>query len=385
MSISAPGKVILFGEHSVVYGFSALATSLDAFTTLNFRQIHSHEFPDLVFTICFKDFSEKSIRLNAAHLDLNLRVDDISFDLRDFFLTKSRSLLLQLEYPTEVVPSVAVVLLSWYLLRVKYHEYKTAVFHHELTFSSTLPMCSGLGSSAAYCTVVAAFFLYVYGLVSSSNPSDDDLICIQSFAHELEKVMHDSPSGVDTAISTSGGMVLFKKSTIDEETFIRPLKIRLPHCNIPKLIVIDTKMPRSTADIVKSVRQLYESQPDLCRHIFKEIEGICEKAVDIFSAPVNSASWNQLSKLFGQNHQALCKLGVSNWLLDEIVRRLENIGIGAKLTGAGRGGCVIALPCSNGDSVCALEKIRSLFKDLDIFIFEVAFCVPGVRIQPPSD
>ncbi|KAL5111873.1 putative mevalonate kinase [Taenia crassiceps] len=233
--------------------------------------------------------------------------------------------------------SVPVCLVSKYSIR------RTASLSCDITLTSTLPINAGLGSSAAFCSVVAAFFLHLHGCITSPNLTEDDLSLVHSFANELEKIMHASPSGIDTLISTSGGMICFTKNTTDGSTFIRSLATPLLRDNLPKLLIINTNIPRSTADVVNSVQKFRECT-------------ICKKAESIFSSPFDEDSLNVLCKLFLQNHDALCELGVSNAALDEIVRRLRTIGFGAKLTGAGRGGCAIALPCKSVDSRDAVDR-----------------------------
>lgn len=381
VSISAPGKVILFGEHAVVYGCPALATSIDASTTLEFHRIISSDDSGVVFNLNFSNFIDRSICLKTSDFVFDFPSNGFGSNVHSFFLTKSQNMLSKLDVPSQIVQSVAVILFSCHILQSRYHVRRTDDLPCDIKLTSTLPINAGLGSSAAYCTVVAAFFLYLHGCIHGPNLTEDDLFLVQSFANELEKIMHASPSGVDTSISASGGMVCFKKNTTDGSTFIRPLPITLMHDNLPKLLIINTNTPRSTADVVNSVQRFRDCEPELCNQIFENISAICKKAEGVFSSPLDEDSWNVLCKLFLQNHDALCKLGVSNETLDEIVRRLRTVGFGAKLTGAGRGGCAIALPCKTADSRNAVDTVRSLLQDLNVTVFETTFCAPGIRMQ----
>ncbi|KAL5966399.1 Mevalonate kinase [Taenia solium] len=381
VSISAPGKVILFGEHAVVYGCPALATSIDASTTLKFHRIIPSDDSDLAFNLNFANYIDRSISLKISDFVFDFPPKCIGSDIHSFFLTKSQNMLSKLDVPSQIVQSVAVILFSCHLLQSRHHVRRIAGLPCDITLTSTLPISAGLGSSAAYCSVVAALFLYLHGCITGPNLTEDDLFLVRSFANELEKIMHASPSGVDTSISTSGGMVWFKKNTTDGSTFIRSLSTSLLSDNLPKLLIINTNTPRSTADVVNSVQKFRECKPELCNQIFENISAICKKAEDVFSSPLDKDSLNILPMLFLQNHDALCKLGVSNEALDEIVRRLRSIGFGAKLTGAGRGGCVIALPCKTADSSDAVDRVRNLLQDLNVTVFETTFCAPGIRMQ----
>ncbi|CDS40061.1 Mevalonate galactokinase [Echinococcus multilocularis] len=381
VSISAPGKVILFGEHAVVYGCPALVASIDASTTLKFHRIIPCDDTDIAFRLNFINFIDRSIFLKAGDLAVDFSPNGVSSDMHNFFLIKSQTLLSKLNVPNQIIQSVAVILLSYHILKSKYHVRRIANLPWDITLTSTLPINAGLGSSAAYCSVVATFFLYLYGRIAGPDLTEAELLLIQSFANDLEKIMHASPSGVDTAISTSGGMILFKKDATDGSTLIQPLSLPMLRDNLPKLLIINTNTPRSTADVVDSVRKFRECEPELCNQIFKDISAICEKAEGMFSSPLEGDSLDVLCKLFLQNHNALCKLGVSNEVLDEIVRRLRTIGFGAKLTGAGRGGCAIALPFGTMDSRDAVDRVRNLLQDLNVTVFEATFCAPGIRME----
>ncbi|VDM15934.1 unnamed protein product [Hydatigera taeniaeformis] len=380
VSISASGKVILFGEHAVVYGYPALALSIDASTTLKFRRIIPSDGSDIAFNLNFIGVFDRSICLKNSDFVFDLPSDSEGSDMHSFFLTKSQNLLSQVDGSRHIVQSVAVILFSYHLLHSKYRV-RTASPPCDITISSTLPINAGLGSSAAYCSVVAAFFLYLHGCITGPNIADGDLSLVRSLANELEKIMHSSPSGVDTAISISGGMVWFQKDIHDGFTSIRPLPLSLRPTNLLKLLIINTNTPRLTADVVNSVQEFRECNPGLCDQIFENISVICKEAGAIFSAPLDDDSLNVLCKLFVQNHDALCKLGVSNEVLDEIVKRLKTIGFGAKLTGAGRGGCAIALPSKTADSRNAVDRVKNLLQDMNVTVFETTFCAPGMRIQ----
>lgn len=375
MLITAPGKVILFGEHAVVYGCPALTAAIDSRTTLNFYRISEKNSSDFLFKIYFQNFTNEPFILSSSDLVEHIPIGKFDSEGRAYFASLSEQLLIEKNMPVSLKTSVAVILFSYSLMRQAMRIRKLKC-PFELNISSTLPINAGLGSSGAYCSVIAAFFLYIGGEISDSKFSSSDLLRIQSFAHELEKFMHKSPSGVDTAISGSGGLIKFQ--LFENKSNIHEIDVLNRDC-LPKLIVINTNTPRSTAAVVESVRVFRQSNPDIVDSVFNSIETICNEGTAVFSEYGNDSS-SQLSALFSLNHRQLCRLGVSNELLDEIVQRLEALGFGAKLTGAGRGGCVIALPSKESDIVDSLQVVKNALIDLNVSVFETTLCASGIKI-----
>ncbi|VDN99992.1 unnamed protein product [Rodentolepis nana] len=375
MSISSPGKVILFGEHTVVYGCPALAAAIDSRISLKFHRISPSIRNGLLLKINFKDFTNEPLVILHSNLIVDIPRDKGDADIREYFLTLSEKLLVEQKMAKSLINSLAVFLFSFFLMR-KVKEAWNLALPYEVTCSSSLPINAGLGSSGAFCSVVAAFFLHLGGEITVSTLSDSDHLRIQSFAHELEKFMHNSPSGIDTAISVSGGLLKFHR--LNDKITLRQIDVVNPEC-LPKLIVINTGVPRSTATVVDSVRAFRQENPAVFDSVFETVQSICEVGTKILSNSLDSTSLVHLSSLFSMNHRELCRLGVSNSLLDEIVRRMEVLGFHAKLTGAGRGGCVIAIKCKELDTEDSLKVVRNTLKDLNVTVFETSLCAPGIK------
>lgn len=359
----------------MVYGCPAIATSIDASTSLSFYQ-KSHMAYDIEIR-----FSEKNnaICLNKELISSLSGLESYS-SLSAECLDISRRLVGKDEHHTTIVDSLAVFLLMWHLVDSEDTNFDKHSFSFSVEISSNLPIGVGLGSSAAYCSVVAAFFLVVYGLIPYSEISPDNLKLIQSKAHEGEKILHSSPSGLDTAISTFGGLVLFRKDQSLNTISINQLNLNPCVYKPLKMLIINTHIPRSTADVVDAVRRFNDVNPEMCRSVFAEIRSICDAAVEICSRPLTDKSFDILCRLLDRNQISLKNLGVSHEKLDEIVRRLHSLGISSKLTGAGRGGCVIALVKT--DSFCqTFEKVNKILENLKVTVIECAFCVPGVNIE----
>nr|CDS27076.1 Mevalonate galactokinase [Hymenolepis microstoma] len=377
MSITAPGKVILFGEHTVVYGCPALATAIDSRTSLTFHRISPNFRNDLLLKINFRDFTNEPLVLLHSNIIKDIPPEKEDADMRTYFLALSEKLLIEQRMTKSLINSLAVFLFSFFLMK-KMKEVWNFTYPYEVTCSSSLPINAGLGSSGAFCSVVAAFFLYLGGELVDSALSASDRLRVQSFAHELEKFMHNSPSGIDTAISVSGGLLKFHR--FDDKFNLREIEVFNPEC-LPNLIVINTGIPRSTATVVESVRAFRQEKSGIFDSVFESVQSICEVGTKTLSNPLDNTSLVILSSLFSSNHRELCRLGVSNALLDEIVRRMEVLGFGAKLTGAGRGGCVIAIKSRELDTADSVKVVRNALKDLNVTVFETSLCAPGIKLN----
>ena len=260
---SAPGKIIISGEHAVVHGKPAIAGAISSrvYTTLE----------------------EGEGILSIPQLNIDSPLDSegsiFAFFRRGFELLKKKPLTIKID--------------------------------------CDFPIGAGLGSSAA----MACSFL---------KALEPDLTNerIQQLAHEMEKIVHGNPSGVDTAISTNGGLIRFQSGEI------MPLPVR----NLP-ILVGYTRMPGNTKKTVSKVQKLLEEKPET-KKILDNIEDItlrCEEAI-------LRGNQSLLGELLTENHELLRELGVSTPELDRLVKVALKAGaLGAKLTGGGGGGCIIAL------------------------------------------
>lgn len=199
----------------------------------------------------------------------------------------------------------------------------------DIVVNSPVPVGAGLGSSAAVVTATAAAVGALFGLALSKED-------IFQVAFEAEKVVHGTPSGVDPAISTFGGTLLFQM-----DTGFKPLDIKT---DIP-LIIGDTGVERSTRIQVEKVKRNVESFPRIVEPIMKSAREIVLRAVDA----LKEDDFETLGALMNMNHALLYALGVSDESLEWLINAARKAGsLGAKLTGAGGGGCMIALSRDDG-------------------------------------
>ena len=278
---SAPGKVILFGEHAVVYGHPAIAVPV-------------------------LDVQAKAIiQPRIGGEGITLIAPDISLHnvLKDLPLDDAIALAIHLALKKLGVSQMPAC---------------------TLMVSSTIPLAAGLGSGAA---VSVAIIRAVSGFLGHPLPDK----AINQIAFEVEKLHHGTPSGIDNTVVTYRQPVYFVKGQP-----IRMLEIKLPFM----LVIGDTGVKCPTSVTVGDVRKAYEANSGLYQTYFDTCSRIAEKAVYSIGDKRNAA----LGPLMNDNHLVLQQMGVSSPELDTLVEAARGAGaLGAKLSGSGRGGNMIAL------------------------------------------
>ena len=277
---SAPGKIILFGEHAVVYGRPALAIPV--------TQVHA----DVDIT----ESSRPGIWIDALDVDLHAELNTLPSDH----------------------PIASVIHNFLFLWRV------SPFPNLEIKISSTIPVASGLGSGAsvtvALTRALAAHF---------SHPITDEQV--NAFAYEIEKIHHGTPSGIDNTVITYAKPVYFIKGN-PIETFSVGKSF--------SLVIADTGIRALTKESVGDVRKLWESDKPNWESVFDEVGEIARDA----RAAIENGKANNLGELMNQNHALLQKMTVSSRELDHLVTTARSAGAsGAKMSGGGRGGNMIAL------------------------------------------
>ena len=311
---SAPGKIIHFGEHAVVSGVTALGGAIDLRA-----KVTVHDQPGSVL-ITAKELTLRGFSLdlasgrvtstNAAHEARYISAVLREFDVRDM----------------------------------------------QVCIESSLPMASGLGSSAAI--VVAAVAAISEHLGQRLSRKE-----IAAISHRLEKkVQQGLGSPMDTALATYGGYLQITRETAPLD--LPPLE----------MVVGYTKMPHDTKSEVEKVQDLKKRYFDVVDPIFQAIGAISKQAVSL----IREQNTAELGCLMNVNHGLLEALGVSSRELDELVYAARGAGgaFGAKLTGAGGGGCMIALPGPTGTDalMVALRQARGV-------PFKVVTGCEGVRLE----
>jgi len=286
---SAPAKVILLGEHFVVHGAPAVVLAIDkrATATADFRTdgkifIRSRGMKSSGYFVGDRFYVEEGAK------EARSRLEPIHAIARSLLNRSGKNLGLNVEV------------------------------------DSSIPVAAGLGSSAA----VAVASTAALDRILETELSREEIF---ETAFNAEKIVHGTPSGVDPAIATYGGVIRYVKGEK-----IEPLDVRV---DLP-LVVGDTKKERSTGEMVAHVNDLRRRYPS----VFRSLTEACGKIVANSIEALRSGDFKTLGEMMDMNHALLYAVGVSCEPLEKLVYAARRAGaLGAKLTGAGGGGCMIAL------------------------------------------
>ncbi len=281
------GKLILFGEHAVVHGAPAVVTGLK-------RGAHARA----------RVLASRTARLT----------------LHD--ATRSPSApLLSVERGQEEQP----LALAWGHILREFPE----VSGVEVDVQLDLPAGAGLGSSAALAVASARALA---SLVDGAPWRPDDPRVWRA-VEASEGVFHGRASGIDQAAALDGTMCRFQRRD-------GQLERQALHAPGLHLAICQASPGASTAAMVSGVAARYEAQPQLMGQLFGLVGGLVEAAIEA----IQRRDWATIGALMDLNHGALVAMGVSSEPLDAACHVARQAGaLGAKLTGAGGGGCVVAV------------------------------------------
>jgi len=296
---SAPGKIILFGEHFVVYGMKAVLCSIDK------RITATSQFID-----------EKMIRIRSS-----LGESEISTDSLDNLEKVQQKFMKPFFYVAQKA--------------IKENSAKNGI---EIVLESEIPPGVGLGSSSAACVAVTAS---VNGLFCKLSKDDVVKIAIQA-----ERTIFEQNSGADSSVSTFGGLVSY-----DVKDGFADIASR----NDLSFIISNSAQVHNTQDIVRQVRNFKEKNENLFNELCREETDIVDNAI----SSLKKNNLNELGSLMLKNHDLLKQIGVSTEKIDLLVQEARKTSYGAKITGAGGGGCVISL-VDNSNSENTLNNLRKI-------------------------
>jgi len=282
-SATSPGKIILFGEHAVVYGEPSIAIPV---------------FPTQAKAIVSARIQGKpgEIWIEAPDISLSSSIDqlEISHPLR------SAIQLVIGDTNLDLVPSC------------------------NIQVTSEIPPASGMGSSAAISiSIIRAFSAFLGIRLNNEQVSD--------LAFEVEKIHHGTPSGIDNTVIAYQKPVYYRKGTPFEFLEIGEKF---------SVLIVDSGMPGNTREAVEGVRVRWQKEPDRYNQIFSRVGEITQEAKRI----IETGNPDHLGVLMNENHELLQESGVSTPEIDKLVLEAINAGaLGAKLSGGGLGGHIIAL------------------------------------------
>lgn len=279
------GKVILFGEHFVVYGLPSIASAVSSKTTAT-----------------VEGFSGSGYKL------IDNRPETPGYKKEKFGQ--------QLESLNRIFQFMGIDLK------------KNPV---KINLDGDLVAASGIGASAASCVAIARALSKYFNLGLSDEK-------INEIAYEGEKGYHGTPSGIDNTAATYGGLIWFKKGN---PPLMELIKIEKP----VEIIMADTGMAADTAKVVAEVKERKEKNPAKYEKIFRQAEGLVSKA----RKALETYDLKTFGMLMDENHRLLQQIEVSCKELDFLVDLARKNGaIGAKMTGTGKGGNMVALTPGKG-------------------------------------
>ncbi len=293
---SAFGKIILFGEHAVVYNRPALAVPVN----------------QVQVDVEILDSDSAGIWIHAPIINLHAELSALPSDH----------------------PIGSVILQVFQSLKL------SSAPSIQINISSTIPVASGLGSGAA---VSVALIRALSAYLNHPLPNEK----INQMVFESEKLHHGTPSGIDNTVITFNKPVYFiKDKPIETFTVGKPFTI----------VIADTGISAPTKESVGDVRKLWQKDKNKFESIFDEIGQISL----ISRRAIESGKPELLGELMNQNHELLQQLTVSSTELDKLVLSARSAGaLGAKLSGGGRGGNMIALVNQAEASQVAESLIKS--------------------------
>ena len=279
-SASAPGKVILFGEHFVVYGIKAILASIDKRVTVTSETSDDDK-------IIVKS------SLGTAVIDSEKSLKEVKSSFKPFvYLAKKL---------------------------MEENDYKGGI---TVLINSDIPSGVGLGSSSACCVAAAGSIAGLFGEYSRDQ--------ILKLAIEAEKTIFKETSGADTTVCTYGGIIEYDKQSGFKKIETKPEFY---------LVIANSKQTHSTNKVVSKVNRLKKENEKL-------FSLLCDKETSLIESVDEYLKNNDLKELgesMTENQDYLEQIGVSNDKLNSMIKIAQQSSYGAKLTGAGGGGCIIAL------------------------------------------
>ncbi len=297
---SAPAKIILFGEHFVVHGTKAILAAIDKRVTVT-----------TIFT------ENKTIKINSELGTIEVPIlsshEDVKNEFKPFVYLANKII--------NSEPNVTGL---------------------EITIDSDIPIGVGLGSSSACCVAAAASISELFNKLSSEE--------ILNLSIEAEKTIFPNTSGADCTVCTYGGMIEY-----DQSSGTRKIESTFQI----NLVIANSMIPHSTKSSVERVSKFKENDEERFSQLCDLENGLID---EVITAMKNNDS-TTLGLKMSENQKYLEEIQISNDTLRNMINSLNQISLGSKITGAGDGGCIIALvQDDNMDKVPAL-----LGKDKECF------------------
>nr|QFU80953.1 MevK [Eotetranychus kankitus] len=345
LTVTAPGKVILFGEHAVCFGKEAIATAIDRKTTVEIDcQSESDcvclNLIDLVYHVKWPLQQLSKIKLESLidsvegdgdgdNQKIGYYNDEIGKLLHEIVLTgincaNNGDIKNDIASKNDVILSAIESCKSFlflYLSMASSYLEAGKLIPMAVSLSSNITVGSGLGSSSAFSVSLSGALLKCF---KGSQP-DNELI--NKWAFQSERQFHGKPSGIDNNIAVAGGTLMFKDNSIFYANSMR----------LTKIVLVDTKVKRNTKTLVSKTISRRQMFPETINNVMDAIGDISRKAWKY----LNGDDSFDFKTMVEMNQCLLNCLGAGHSAIDQVLAIAKKHGFQGKLTGAGGGGTVI--------------------------------------------
>ncbi len=306
MIASAPAKVILFGEHAVVYGEPAIAVAINLRTYVDIQKGNEYRVNGYPMNKKHHSYIKNAIELVWDGVPLNIRT------------------------------------------------------------KSDVPSASGMGSSASITIATLA------ALMAMQQNVEEETLAKMGF--EVEYKTQGRASPIDTSTVTHGHGILVHRQKMEKHLWSvekGEVKWHIHHIEIPslRLVIGFSGIKGSTREMVEKVRRFY-TWNSFARDVIREIGKVTLNAIK----PLENEDYERIGELMNEDNKLLTILGVSHPMLKKMIRAAMKHSYGAKLTGAGGGGSIIALTDEQDEVAKEIEEVGGK-------AYKVSISKEGFRIE----
>jgi len=402
-SASAPGKLILFGEHAVVYNQPAVCAALSdlricvtakATTDDGYLEVRMPDLNDLFFRAKMTE-----IYLKPNNNDDHLYQDQIDAILRSYTELDDFSI-------QALAPVIYLVNKILFPTMSLIESTSSTPGLHIYVQSASLPVGAGLGSSAAFSVATAAALYKLHMLLlkfqTTTKPENleeekvyewigrpplNTLQTINHYAYQAERMNHGTPSGLDNTVSCYGGIIYFTKNEKDGSFTKEQILDDTKTAPSLRVLLTNTGVPRSTKKMVQNFKTFKQNFPhvangilDSCGAISKAFYSMCQQ---------EKLDPTTMSLLIETNQSLLRAMRVSHPSLERVCDiTKQQFGLPTKLTGAGGGGCAFTYLGSNSTpniDTTTHQMINAIEQQRGVKCMESNAGGPGVLwVVPPS-
>lgn len=311
---NAFGKLILFGEHFVVYHVPALVGAISDYT-------NCHVELDKVVDVANEE-STTTTTTEAETEGTKETTSTTTVVKPGITILDHRPAVPHYKVQKAAEGEEAIKLVLDHC-QIDYKEQ----YHVRCTFGGTLTCVSGIGASAAQVVALARSLKHQVPIAMTEDE-------INATGYEGEKGYHGTPSGIDNTAATFGGLLKFQR------TATAPIFTKFQMQRPIRIVYASTGITASTTTVVNDVRMKKDADPDWFDQLLQKYKAIVEKA----EAAILTHDLTTLGTLLNENHTLCQQLTVSCAELDHLVTTAMTAGaLGAKMSGTGRGGLMLAL------------------------------------------